>query len=97
VREAYGLNQTQAAAIVGVQRSAWGHYERGVRFPDMIEFTRMLAKLRISYEYLIEGSLRGVERGLADRLRAAHPELAASTSRGGGRRNNPPDVLCKEA
>ena len=37
-----------------------------------------MAKLRISREYLMEGSLEGVEADLAIRLAAAHPELVPS-------------------
>jgi ribosome-binding protein aMBF1 (putative translation factor) len=76
VREARGLTQAEIADQVGVSDSAWSLYERGLRFPDIFEATRLLAKLRISREYLLEGRLSGVEAGLAIRLAAAHPHLA---------------------
>ena len=76
VREARGMTQAEIAALVGLSDSAWSLYERGLRFPDTFEATRLLAKLRISREYLLEGKLAGVETGLAIRLAAAHPHLA---------------------
>jgi hypothetical protein len=39
----------------------------------------MIAKLKITHAYLIEGSLDGVERELAIRLAAYHPELVLPT------------------
>jgi len=76
VREARGMTQAEIADQVGVSDSAWSLYERGLRFPDIFEATRLLAKLRISREYLLEGRLSGVEARLAIQLAAAHPHLA---------------------
>ena len=76
VREARDMSQARIAEIVGVSDSAWSLYERGLRFPDVFDVNRLLAKLRISREYLLEGRLKGVEAGLAIRLAAAHPHLA---------------------
>ena len=81
VREAKGMTQAQIAELVGVHQTAWSLYERGLRFPDQFEVPRLLAKLRISREYLMDGSLEGVEAGLAIRLAAAHPQLVPSIDR----------------
>jgi transcriptional regulator with XRE-family HTH domain len=78
VREAKGMTQQQIADLAGLHQTAWSLYERGLRFPDHFEVPRLLAKLRISREYLMEGSLEGVEADLAIRLAAAHPELVPS-------------------
>lgn len=75
VREALGQSQGQIAEAVGVHQTAWSLYERGLRWPDQFEAVRLIAKLRISREYLLEGDLSGVERELAIRLAASHPEL----------------------
>lgn len=77
VREALGLSQAAIADQVGIHQTAWGLYERGKRLPDEFAGMRMIAKLKISRAYLIDGRLDGVERELAIRLAAAHPELAA--------------------
>jgi transcriptional regulator with XRE-family HTH domain len=82
VREARGMTQQQIAELVGVHQTAWSLYERGLRFPDQFEVPRLLAKLRISRDYLMDGSLEGVEADLAIRLAAAHPELVPSIGKG---------------
>jgi transcriptional regulator with XRE-family HTH domain len=76
VREALDLTQAQVALAVGIDQSAWSHYELGRRWPDIGTAMRLVAKLKISLPYLLEGSLEGVERQLAIRLAAYHPELA---------------------
>lgn len=75
VREANGWNQTQAGDMVGVTQTAWSLYERGLRWPDAFAAVRLIAKLKISREFLLTGDLGGVERDLAIRLAASHPEL----------------------
>lgn len=75
VREARGLSQAQIAAEVGVHQTQWSLYERGKCMPDAFAGERMVAKLKITKEYLFGGGLDGVERVLAIRLAAHHPEL----------------------
>lgn len=81
VREALGETQERMAQRVGVHQTAWSLYERGRRWPDQFEAVRLIAKLQISTDYLLCGSLRGVERELAIRLAAHHPELVRPTDR----------------
>ena len=76
VREALGRSQEAMASSVGVHQTAWSLYERGLRFPDEFAAVRLMAKLKISRAYLLEERLEGVERELAIRLAALHPELA---------------------
>jgi transcriptional regulator with XRE-family HTH domain len=76
VREALRLSQAAIAEKVGLHQTAWSLYERGLRYPDQFEVVRLAAKLQISIPYLLEARLEGVERGLAIRLAARHPELA---------------------
>ena len=76
VREAMGMKQAQIADLVGVDQTAWSLYERGLRMPDQFAAVRLIAKLKISREYLLEGILENVEPDLAIRLALAHPELA---------------------
>jgi transcriptional regulator with XRE-family HTH domain len=76
VRDIHELSQAQMAEAVGIHQSAWSLYEAGKRWPDIAQAARIVAKLKISLAYLLEGSLEGVERQLAIRLAACHPELA---------------------
>lgn len=75
VRKAKGMSQLQISELVGCHQTAWSLWERGLRWPEISEIPRILAKLKISREYLLDGSLSGVEAALAIRLAAAHPEL----------------------
>lgn len=84
VREAMG-NPSQDALTqqldLGRHQTSWSLYERGLRWPDDFEAARLIAKLKITRAYLLEGSLEGVERELAIRLAANHPELVGPTDK----------------
>jgi transcriptional regulator with XRE-family HTH domain len=75
VRDIYGKSQAKMAAEVGIDQTAWSLYERGQRWPDIAQAARIVAKLKISLAYLLDGSLEGVERELAILLAADHPQL----------------------
>ncbi len=79
VRDALGLNQTDMARMVGLTQTAWSSYELGRRWPDQFAVVRLLAKLKITREYLLEGDLSGIDRELAIRIAAQHPELVNPT------------------
>jgi transcriptional regulator with XRE-family HTH domain len=81
VREALDKSQGEMADAVGVHQTAWSLYERGQRWPDQFEIPRLLAKLKISREYLLEDTLEGVEAALAIRLAAKHPQLVPPISK----------------
>lgn len=75
-REAQGLNQAEFAELAELHQTAISLYETGKRIPDQLALPRLCGRLRIDPDYLLEGSLQGVDRELAIRLAAAHPELA---------------------
>ena len=76
VRDALELTQEEIAQKVGdLHQTSWSKYEKGERSPDQIEVLRILAKLKISREYLLGNTLQGVEPELAIRIAAKHPEL----------------------
>lgn len=79
VREALGLNQTDMARMVGLTQTGWSLYERGKRWPDQFAAVRLMAKLKVTREYLLTGDLSGIDRDLAIRLAAQHPELVKPT------------------
>lgn len=82
VREAMNKSQEEMAEIVGVHQTAWSKYEAGERWPDQFKIPRVISKLKISRAYLMEDSLQGVDRDLAIRLAADHPELAGPKGTG---------------
>lgn len=85
VREALELNQTDMARMVGLTQTAWSLYERGLRWPDQFQAVRLMAKLKVTREYLLTGDLTGIDRELAIRLAAQHPELVSPTRKALGR------------
>lgn len=89
VREVMGISQERIAEIVGVHQTAWSLYERGKRTPDQFEVPRIAGKLKISVPYMMGQGLEGVERDLAIRLAARHPELVENTSKDRGTGTDP--------
>jgi transcriptional regulator with XRE-family HTH domain len=74
-REALELTQEQISGMVGLDHSTWCYYEQGKRFPDPLKLPAICARLNVDSDYLMHGSLDGVERNLAIVLAAYHPEL----------------------
>jgi DNA-binding XRE family transcriptional regulator len=77
VREAWRRTQAEMAEIVGVHRTAWSMYERGLRFPDLLAVQRIAAKLRLTIGFIYDGELAGLETDVATHIAAHHPELVA--------------------
>lgn len=75
VRKMLGISPTRLAADIGVDSSSIRLIERGERMPSVHHMRSMCHTLRISPQYLMWGSLEGVEHELAASLKAAHPEL----------------------
>lgn len=74
-REVLGLTRPQLAEMIGVDVGTWAWYEQGKRFPDLMRIPDICGRLKVDTEYLIRGSLLGVEKEVAIRLAARHPEL----------------------
>jgi transcriptional regulator with XRE-family HTH domain len=90
-REMVSGGPTRLAADVGVDTSAIRHIERGARLPSLHLLQALCHVLRISPQYLLDGSLAGVDPELAAKLKAAHPELSWPASPGpGSDRNSSP-------
>ena len=91
VREMMGDSPTRLAADCGVDTSSIRYIERGMRMPSLPLLKNLCHVLRISPDYLLWGSLAGVEPELAARLKAAHPELnwPASPAPGNNRNSLP--------
>lgn len=74
LRKRLGLDLGEAAHLGRVDRDAWGRAERGVSKINPIALSRFvtavqaLTNTRISAEYVITGSLAGLDDGLAREL-----------------------------
>ena len=75
-REMVSGSPTRLAADVGVDTSTIRYIERGMRMPSVPLLKLLCHVLRISPDYLLWGSLAGIDPELAARLKAAHPELS---------------------
>jgi transcriptional regulator with XRE-family HTH domain len=93
VREMVGAIPTRLAADCGVDTSSIRHIERGQRMPSVHLLRTLCHVLRISPDYLLYGSLAGVDQELATKLKVAHPELnwPAASPAPDNRRNSPPN------
>jgi transcriptional regulator with XRE-family HTH domain len=90
VRELYGDSPTRLAADAGVDTSTIRYIERGQRMPSVPLLKMLVHVLRISPQYLLYGSLEGVEPVLAAKLKAAPPELNWPASPTHGSTHNSP-------
>jgi transcriptional regulator with XRE-family HTH domain len=75
VREQVCLTATELAADVGVDTSAIRHIEGGLRLPSIHLLMSLCHVLRISPQYLLWGTLEGVDPELAASLKSLHPTL----------------------
>lgn len=90
-RELVSGSQSQLARDVGVERSMIQKIEAGQRNPSIFLLQSLCHVLRISPQYLLSGSLQGVDGELAVMLLERHPELRtqAALPSPGKTRNSP--------
>ena len=74
-RELVEPNRAEFARSVGVDVSTIRNIENGTRAPSVALLMQICHSLRISFEYLLHGELRGVDGELAALLSQHHPEL----------------------
>jgi transcriptional regulator with XRE-family HTH domain len=77
-RELVEPNRAAFARVLGVDRSTIQKIEDGDRAPSVFNIIDIAHRLRVSPDYILTGSLRGVDGELAGLLVALHPELADS-------------------
>lgn len=78
IRWARDLVEPNRAAFcrdLGVDRTTLQKIEDGERTPSVFLVIEIAHRLRVSTDYILLGSLRGVDGELAGRLAVAHPEL----------------------
>jgi transcriptional regulator with XRE-family HTH domain len=96
-RELVYANRSEFARLLGVDASTIKKIETGERPPSVFNVIEIAHRLRVSTEYILRGSLVGVDPELAALLVARHPELLApprteartGTAQPGGKRTKP--------
>jgi transcriptional regulator with XRE-family HTH domain len=90
VRELIEPNRAAFARIIGVDRAVLRGMESGRRPPSIYAVIALAHRLRVSTDYILTGSLRGVDGELAAKLIALHPELLASSNQINGHSSDTP-------
>lgn len=75
-RELVEPNRAAFARAMGVDRSTLQKIEDGGRPPSIFNVLDIAHKLRVTPDYILKGTLKGVDGELAGLLVARHPELA---------------------
>ena len=79
-RELVEPNRSEFARLLGVDRSTLQKIEDGDRPPSVFNVIDLAHRLRVTPDYVLRGSLRGVDGELAGMLVARHPELGPGGS-----------------
>ena len=74
-RELVEPNRAAFARVLEVDRTTLHKIEDGDRSPSVFLVAQLSHRLRVSTDYIILGTLRGVDGELAARLLEEHPEL----------------------
>jgi len=90
VRELIEPNRAAFARIIGVDRAVLRGMESGRRPPSIYAVIELAHRLRVSTDYILTGSLRGVDGELAAKLIALHPELLPSSNQASGHSSDTP-------
>ncbi|HXI75735.1 MAG TPA: helix-turn-helix transcriptional regulator [Steroidobacteraceae bacterium] len=80
VRELVEPNRSAFARTMGVDRAILRDMESGRRPPSIYAVTDLAHRLKVSTDYILTGSLRGVDGELAAKLASLHPELLSSSN-----------------
>jgi transcriptional regulator with XRE-family HTH domain len=79
-RELLVPNRAEFARTLGVDRTTVQKIEQGKRPPSVFNVMEFAHALRVDPNYILLGSMRGIDGELAAALAAAHPELATQPS-----------------
>lgn len=74
-RELVEPNRAAFARLMGVDRTTLQKIEDGDRPPSIFNVIEIAHRLRVTCDYILTGSLRGVDGELAAMLVSVHPEL----------------------
>ena len=89
-RELIEPNRAEFAREMGVDRSTLQKIEDGSRPPSVFNVIDLAHRLQVTPDYILTGSLKGVDGELAGRLVALHPELAPDNNKGTDSGTSPP-------
>lgn len=79
-RELVEPNRAAFARLMGVDRTTLQKIEDGDRPPSIFNVMEIAHRLRVTCDYILTGSLRGVDGELAALLVSQHPELMRNRS-----------------
>lgn len=89
-RELVEPNRAAFARVLEVDRTTLQKIEDGDRAPSVFLVIEIAHRLRVSTDYILLGSLRGVDGEMAARLLQAHPMLHESNGTATDPGSNPP-------
>lgn len=90
-RELVEPNRAEFARVMGVDRSTLQKIEDGDRPPSIFNVLELAHRLRVSPNYILDGTLQGVDGEMAALLGESHPELIDRSRRAmGSDRRRPP-------
>lgn len=78
-RELVEPNRSAFAKAMGVDRSTLQKIEDGDRAPSIFNVLDIANRLRVTPDYILMASLKGIDGELAGMLVARHPHLAGSS------------------
>jgi transcriptional regulator with XRE-family HTH domain len=78
-REMVEPNRAAFARLLELDRSTLAKIEAGSRAPSIFNVIDIAHRLRVTADYILRGSLRGIDGELAARLVAADPEILADS------------------
>jgi transcriptional regulator with XRE-family HTH domain len=90
VRELIEPNRSAFARTMGIDRAILRDMESGRRPPSIYAVVILSHQLKVSTDYILKGSLLGVDGALAAKLIALHPELLSSSNPEFGRSSDNP-------
>lgn len=70
-------DQASFANTLGVAETRLGNWERGERLADVLTMARLFDRHGVTLEWIYNGSLRGMDRKLQDRLERHAADLGA--------------------
>jgi len=82
-RELVEPNRAEFARLLGLDRSTLAKIESGDRSPSIFNVLDLAERLQVTTDYILTGSLRGVDGEIAARLVSLHPELLPAEKRPG--------------
>lgn len=74
-RELVEPNRSAFARLMGVDRSTLQKIEDGHRAPSVFDVLNIAHRLRVPTDYILTGSMAGVDGELASMIIEAHPEV----------------------